>query len=96
MSGPCGRYGWTVAGAERGRAVQGQTLQNFVALPSQDLFGFISQNSPSPGVPEDDVLVQVDGEGAVGGCFQPVQYVHVVAYCWESDFRRAGRITVFQ
>jgi hypothetical protein len=73
VSGPGGGYGRTVAGAERDGPFQRQALQDFVALPAQDLAGFKSQYSFCPGIPEDDVLFQVDGEGAVGGCFQPVQ-----------------------
>ena len=88
MAGPCGGHGWAVAGAERSGAVEGETLEDFVAFPAQDLFGSISQNAFCLGVPENDVLVQIDAEGAVGGCFQSLQNVHAAASFLGSNFRR--------
>lgn len=76
ITGPRCGHGRTVAGAKGSGAVEGEAMEDLVALPAQDLFGSISQNALGLGVPEDDVLVQVDGEGAVGGRFQSLQYVH--------------------
>ena len=46
-----------------------------MAFASEDLVWLETQNSLCPGVPADDVLVQVDGEGAVGGRFELLEYV---------------------
>ena len=79
IAGPCCGHGRTVAGAKRSGAVEGQAMEDPVALPAQDLLGSISQDALGPGVREDDVLVQVDGAGPVEGCFQLLQNVQAAA-----------------
>ena len=73
-----GGYGRAVSIAEWGRAVDGESLQDLIALPADDLLRLVSKNSLGFRVPGYDRLAEVDGKGSIWGGFESVYNVHVL------------------
>ena len=68
-----GDYGRAVPAAERSRAVNGVASHYLIAFPAKYILGDISEDPLSLGIPEHNILFEVDGVGAVWGAFQALQ-----------------------
>ena len=68
-----GNDGRTVPTAEGRQTIRKVPLDNLVAFAANDVLGPVPEDSLSPAVPEDNILLQIYGVSSIGSVFQPLQ-----------------------